>query len=68
MKVIFNYLPEFERRAKELAKKYKSFVSDYSKFLDELEKNPFGGESLGRHTYKNRMVIASKGKVVARES
>ena len=31
-------------------------------FLDELEKNPFGGESLGHHIYKNRMVIASKGK------
>ncbi len=62
MSVIFDYLPEFERRAKELAKKYKSFVSDYHVFLDELEKNPFGGESLGRHTYKHRMVITSKGK------
>ena len=27
-----------------------------------MEKNPFGGESLGHHTYKNRMAIASKGK------
>ena len=62
MRVNFNYLPEFERRAKELAKKYRSFVSDYCIFLDELEKNPFSGESLGRHTYKNRMAIASKGK------
>ncbi len=24
--------------------------------------NPYGGESLGQHTYKNRMAIASKGK------
>lgn len=62
MKVTFNYLPEFERRAKELSKKYKSFASDYNTFLDELEKNPFGGESLGHHTYKNRMTITSKGK------
>ena len=27
-----------------------------------MEKNPFSGESLGQHTYKNRMAIASKGK------
>ncbi|MBO4402140.1 MAG: addiction module toxin RelE [Bacteroidales bacterium] len=62
MKVTFEYLPEFERRAKALAKKYKSFVSDYEIFLDELENNPFGGESLGHNTYKYRMSIASKGK------
>ena len=62
MKVVIDYLPEFEKRAKALAKKYRSFVSDYHLFLDELEKNPFGGESLDRHTYKNRMSIASKGK------
>ena len=62
MKVSFNYLLEFERRAKALSKKYKSFESDYSNFLDELEQNPFSGESLGRHTYKYRMSIASKGK------
>ena len=62
MKVIIDYLSEFEHRAKELSKKYKSFESDYCIFLSELEKNPFGGESLGRHTYKHRMSIASKGK------
>lgn len=62
MNVVFDYLPEFERRAKALAKKYRSFKEDYLTFLDSLEKNPFGGESLGRHVYKNRMVIASKGK------
>ena len=62
MNVIFDYLPEFETRAKVLAKKYKSFQNDYATFLDELERNPFGGESLGHHTYKYRMAIASKGK------
>ena len=62
MKVSFDYLPEFEKRAKVLAKKYKSFVSDYNSFLDELESNPYGGESLGHNTYKYRMSIASKGK------
>lgn len=62
MVVSINYLPEFERRAKMLRKKYPSFEKDYEDFLDELETNPFGGESLGHHVYKNRMAIVSKGK------
>ena len=62
MKVTFDYLNEFERGAKALRKKYPSFENDYDTFLDELEKNPFAGESLGQHTYKHRMAIASKGK------
>lgn len=62
MKVTFDYIDEFERGAKALRKKYPSFESDYDTFLNELEKNPFSGESLGQHTYKNRMAIASKGK------
>ena len=47
MKVTFDYLPEFERGAKALHKKYPSFESDYDTFLNELEKNPFLGEPLG---------------------
>ena len=62
MKVTFKYLSEFERLAKDLRKKYRSFKDDYNTFLDELEQNPFGGEPLGQHTYKYRMAIAAKGK------
>ena len=62
MRVTFDYLPEFERGAKALRKKYPSFESDYDAFLDELEANPFIGEPLGQHTYKHRMAISSKGK------
>ena len=62
MEIAFDYLPEFERGAKALRKKYPSFEKDYDTFLSELEKNPFSGEPLGKHTYKNRMTIASKGK------
>lgn len=62
MKVKFKYLAEFQRLAKDLKKKYKSFKDDYDTFLDELEREPFSGEPLGRHTYKHRMAIASKGK------
>ena len=60
--VTFEYLPEFERRAKALAKKYRSFVDDYNTFLDELERNPFSGTPLGGNTYKHRMAIASKDR------
>ena len=62
LKVTFDYLDEFERGAKALRKKYPSFEDDFDTFLNELEANPYGGESLGQHTYKNRMAIASKGK------
>ena len=62
MKVTFDYIAEFERGAKALRKKYPSFESDYNTFLDELAANPFSGEPLGQHTYKNRMAITSKGK------
>ena len=54
MKVEFHYLPEFERRAKALAKKYKSFRQDYDDFLDSLEKAPFQGTSLGGGVYKTK--------------
>lgn len=62
MKVVFKYLPEFERRAKNMAKKYKSFVKDYDILLNSLEKEPFQGVSLGNGVYKTRMAINSKGK------
>ena len=62
IKVSFDYLDEFERGAKALRKKYPSFEDDFDTFLNELEANPYGGESLGQHTYKNRMAITSKGK------
>lgn len=51
-----------EFTAKNLAKKYKSFVKDYNEFLDSLEENPFQGTSLGMGVYITRMAIASKGK------
>lgn len=62
MVVSFKYLPEFERRAKDLAKKYKSFKKDYDDFLDAMEEDPFQGVSLGMGVYKTRMAIMSKGK------
>ena len=45
-----------------LAKKYKSFQTDYETFLNSLETDPFQGISLGKNVYKTRMAISSKGK------
>lgn len=62
MEVKFHITPEFERMAKPLAKKYKSFEKDYDTLLSDLEKDPMQGSSLGRGIYKVRMAIAAKGK------
>ena len=53
---------EFERQLRKLAKKYRSIIDDYEAFLDELEKEPYQGSSLGRGVRKVRMAIASKGQ------
>lgn len=62
MKVSVHLTGEFERMAKPLAKKYKSFQNDYYTFLDNLKKNPTQGIPLGGGVYKIRMSIESKGK------
>lgn len=62
MDVKFKVLPEFSRRAKALAKKYKSFIKDYETLLDSLSQNPYQGKELGEGVYKIRMAIVSKGK------
>lgn len=55
-------LPEFEHKAKAMAKKYKSFVKDYKDFLESLKTNPIQGKSLGGGVYKIRISITSKSK------
>lgn len=52
----------FIKCAKALAKKYRSFNSDYQNLICELEKNPELGVDLGDGYRKVRMAIASKGK------
>lgn len=55
-------IPEFDRRAKALAKKYPSLKSDLGELVEELLEDPRQGSSLGKGCYKVRMSIASKGK------
>lgn len=53
--------PEFEREFKRLSKKYHSLVDDYAQLLEDLEKSPLQGTSLGMGTRKVRMGVDSKG-------
>ena len=61
MEVTVKTIPEFDRRAKRLAKKYKSLKSDLQQTVLSLLKNPTQGNDLGRGVYKVRLAIASKG-------
>lgn len=55
-------VPDFDREAKRLAKKYKSLRSDLSQLKDELNQNPFLGVEILPGVRKIRLAIASKGK------
>lgn len=52
----------FQKQAKHLAKRYKSFPKDLQTLVDELKKNAELGTSLGNNVYKIRLAIASKNK------
>ena len=54
--------PEFNRRFKRLAKKYRSLALDYLTLSESLKNNPFQGDDLGGGVRKVRMAISSKGK------
>lgn len=52
----------FQKQAKLLFKRYKSFPTDLQKLVDELKENAELGTSLGGNVYKIRLAIASKNK------
>ena len=60
--IAIHYSREFERRAKELARKYSSFVDDLVRFQEDLLQNPTQGADLGNGLRKVRFAIKSKGK------
>lgn len=61
MRTIIKTTPEFDRRAKRLAKKYRSLKTDLQQFVSSLCKTPIQGNKLGNNVYKVRIAIASKG-------
>jgi hypothetical protein len=52
----------FDRQLKRLAKKYPSLKTEYALLIEELERNPKKGVSLGNNCFKIRLAIASKGR------
>ena len=55
-------IPYFDRQAKKLSVKYKSFKIELAKLFSSLEVDPMQGTALGNDCYKIRIAIKSKGK------
>ena len=55
-------IPPFHRQSKRLAKKYPSFKEDMKALVASLRSNPAQGVSIGKHCYKVRLPLTSKGK------
>jgi mRNA-degrading endonuclease RelE of RelBE toxin-antitoxin system len=55
-------IPNFEREAKRLIKKYKSLAGEINKLIETLELKPRQGKHLGNDIYKIRLAIRSKEK------
>lgn len=55
-------IPNFDRRVKRLAKKYKSLKNDLLSLTTQLRDNPFAGADLGNGVRKVRMAISDKGR------
>lgn len=55
-------LPNFEKEAKRLRKKFASLAGELLDLIEELENNPFIGTALPKGFYKIRLSIKSKGK------
>lgn len=60
----FNILTtkRFERAAKILAKRHRSFVDDLKEFINSLEENPLQGDEIAPGIRKIRLTITSKGR------
>lgn len=53
---------EFEKQAKALNKRHRSFKNDLLEFVKSLRENPFQGVELSPGIRKIRMTITSKGR------
>ena len=62
MKYKIETLPNFEREARPLLKKYPSLKEELAQLLVKLIVSPNTGVPLGKKCYKIRLAIASKGK------
>jgi mRNA-degrading endonuclease RelE of RelBE toxin-antitoxin system len=52
----------FEKQAKRLIKKYPSLKKELFELVQKLKENPDQGTAIGKHCFKIRISISSKGK------
>jgi len=62
MRYNVTFLSLFGQQVKRLAKKYPSLKNDLHQLVDALAEQPQQGKKLGKHFYKIRLAITSKGK------
>lgn len=55
-------IPNFDKNAKKLSKRYKSIKIDLQNLVSELRQNPYIGADLGNGIRNIRMAISDKGK------
>jgi len=55
-------IPSYDRKARQLAKKYPSLKDELQQLKSALTTNPKYGTPIGHDCYKIRLAIASKGK------
>lgn len=55
-------IPNFEREAKKLVRRYRSLTEELKELIEKLAEEPFMGTDLGDNIYKIRLAIKSKGK------
>jgi len=55
-------IPPFDKQLKRLARKFPSLKAEFVILIEDLEKNPIVGTSLGNNCFKIRLAIASKGR------
>lgn len=53
--------PTFKAKAKRLIKKYASLKREIEDLIGSLEQDPQQGTAIGKHCYKVRLAIKSKG-------
>ena len=55
-------IPQFEKEAKRLSKKYPSLKKELAELFYLLATDPHQGDAIGNHCFKIRLSIASKGQ------
>ena len=61
MSYVIETSSDFDREAKKLKKRYRSFPGDLRDFIKDISENPLQGAELSPGIRKKRMTITSKG-------